>query len=407
MTLKKFTHTASPVTRFLAWITRRFSHISLQSGGPWDSGAGNDDDHGNNGPDKNTGDKNTGGKKPVADNPWAFPQGQRNTGNKRTPSALDQILGAGKARMGGGGGNFPTLPNGRPIWPVLGLGLIAIWLAWTSVWRIDAQEQGVVTTLGSYSRTMGPGIQFTLPAPFETLDKLDVGNIRPMEIGSTAPGSQNLVLTRDQNLIDLAYTVRWSIRTPSLYKFQIDDPDTTIRDVAETAMRASVANFTMDEASGTKREDIERDVQNRMQNILNRYRAGVQVQSIAIRQTDPPIAVNEAFKKVTSAQQQAQATLNDARTYARRITEAASGEAQSFDVVYEQYRLAPDVTKRRMYYETMERVLSRLDKTIIEANGVTPYLPLSEMRRRAPAPEPDGDTVTVTAPKRAQDTSNK
>jgi membrane protease subunit HflK len=381
---------------FLNRIAHKFPIISLQSDSPWGNGT---DDDGKKG-------KAEGGKKPpVSDNPWSFPQADKRPGRQRPQSTLDQILQQSRARMGGGGG-LPTLPNGRPLWPILGLGFVAIWLLWTSVWRIDAQEQGVVTLFGSYSRTVGSGINFTLPAPFETLEKVDVGNIRPLEIGSTAANSQNLVLTRDQNLIDLAYTVRWSIRTPSLYKFQIDDPETTIRDVAETAMRASVANYTMDEASGTKREDIERDVQLRMQTILNRYRAGVQIQSIAIRQTDPPLAVNEAFKQVTSAQQKAQARLNDARTFARQTTEIASGEAQAFDKVYEEYRLAPEVTKRRMYYDTMERVLSKIDKTIVEANGVTPYLPLSELRRRAEEPEPSVTTVTAPRPANGQNSTN-
>ena len=107
------------------------------------------------------------------------------------------------------------------------------------------------------------------------------------------------------------------------------------------------------------------------------------IQGIAIKQADPPAAVNEAFKEVTAAQQQAQSYVNDARAYALQLTAKAQGEATAFDKVYEQYRLAPEVTRRRMYYETMERVLSNVDKTIIEAPGITPYLPLPEVQRRA------------------------
>jgi membrane protease subunit HflK len=122
-----------------------------------------------------------------------------------------------------------------------------------------------------------------------------------------------------------------------------------------------------------------------MQRILDSYRSGVQVQGIAIKQADPPDAVNDAFKEVTAAQQDAQSYMNQARAYALQLTAKAQGEATAFDKVYEQYRLAPDVTRRRMYYETMEQVLSKVDKTIVEAPGVTPYLPLPEVKKQQQA----------------------
>src|ERR671921_1608006 len=120
-----------------------------------------------------------------------------------------------------------------------------------------------------------------------------------------------------------------------------------------------------------------------MQQLLNDYRAGVVVQGVAIKQSDPPAAVNDAFKEVSAAQQQAQSYINDARAYALQLTAKAQGEAAAFDKVYEEYRLAPEVTRRRMYYETMEKVLSKVDKTVVEADGVTPYLPLPQVQRQA------------------------
>ena len=120
-----------------------------------------------------------------------------------------------------------------------------------------------------------------------------------------------------------------------------------------------------------------------MQQRARQLSRGVLIQGVAIKQADPPAAVNDAFKEVTAAQQQAQSYVNDARAYALQLTAKAQGEATAFDKVYEQYRLAPEVTRRRMYYETMERVLSKVDKTIVEAPGVTPYLPLPEVQRRA------------------------
>jgi membrane protease subunit HflK len=195
------------------------------------------------------------------------------------------------------------------------------------------------------------------------------------------------MLTGDQNLIDIAYTVRWNIRTPELYLYELAQPDETIREVAESAMRSAVSRVSLNDAMGDKRADIETQVQESMQRILDSYRAGVQVQGIAIRQADPPAAVNDAFKQVTAAQQDAQTYINNANAYALQLRQKAQGEATAFDKVYEQYRLAPEVTRRRMYYETMEEVLSKVDKTIVESPGVTPYLPLPQVQKSAPQQE--------------------
>jgi membrane protease subunit HflK len=189
------------------------------------------------------------------------------------------------------------------------------------------------------------------------------------------------MLTGDQNLIDLAYSVRWNIRAPELYLFQLAQPDETIREVANSAMRSVVSQVSLNDAMGDKRAEIEAQVQENMQRILDGYRSGIQIQGIAIKQADPPDEVNDAFKRVTAAQQQAQSYINQARAYALQLTAKAQGEATAFDKVYEQYKLAPDVTRRRMYYETMEQVLSKVDKTIIEAPGVTPYLPLPQVQK--------------------------
>jgi membrane protease subunit HflK len=198
-------------------------------------------------------------------------------------------------------------------------------------------------------------------------------------------GSDDLMLTGDQNLLDLEYSVRWNIRTPELYLFQMAQPDETIREVAESAMRAVVSQVSLNDAMGDKRAEIEAQVTEKMQQILDSYRSGIQVQGIAIKQADPPDAVNDAFKQVTAAQQDAQTYINNANAYALQLGQKAQGEATAFDKVYEQYRLAPEVTRRRMYYETMEQVLSKVDKTVIEAPGVTSYLPLPQLQKQQQA----------------------
>src|SRR6476660_7149351 len=129
------------------------------------------------------------------------------------------------------------------------------------------------------------------------------------------------------------------------------------------------------------RAEIETQVAQNMQRILDSYRSGIQVQGIAIKQADPPDEVNDAFKQVTAAQQDAQTYINNANAYSLQLRQKAQGEATAFEKVYEQYKLAPEVTRRRLYYETREQVLSKVDKTIVEAPGVTPYLPLPEVKK--------------------------
>jgi membrane protease subunit HflK len=156
-------------------------------------------------------------------------------------------------------------------------------------------------------------------------------------------------------------------------------------------MRSVISQVSLDDAMGDRRAQIETRAAENLQRILDSYRSGVQVQGIAIKQADPPDPVNDAFKRVTAAQQQAQSFINSANSYSLQLRQRAQGEATAFDKVYEQYRLSPDVTRRRMYYETMEQVLSKVDKTIIEAPGVTPYLPLPQVKSQAqPQPQQGG-----------------
>ncbi|HEV2748437.1 MAG TPA: FtsH protease activity modulator HflK [Allosphingosinicella sp.] len=347
--------------RIFGWGARPGAVFNENKGGPWGTGGGSGGDGG--GPR----------------NPWGQPPRKRRPGGTGDVTSLDEFLKKSRQRFGSG---FPY-GDGRPYW-LYGLGIfLVLWLVFTSIHRIGPQEAGVVTRFGSYAKTMGPGIGFTLPAPVDRVQKVDVQEIRTIDIGSTDASSENLILTGDQNIIDLAYSVRWNISDPESYLFQIRNPEETIREVAESAMRAVVAGVSLDEAIGAGRSGIEQRVEQVMQQLLNDYRAGIAVQGVAIKQSDPPRAVNDAFKEVSAAQQQAQSYINDARAYALQLTAKAQGEAAAFDKVYAEYKLAPEVTRRRMYYETMEKVLSRVDKTIIEAPGVTPYLPLPEIQRRA------------------------
>ena len=345
-----------------------------EGGGPW-GGRGGGDNGGGSG----------GGDGPR--NPWSPPPsgGGRPRGPRQGPAALDELLRRSRERLGTGGGSGLPDFGGRPIWLYALAALAILWVLFTSFHSIGAKERGVILRLGRYSGTMDPGINFSLPAPFDRVIKQNIGEIRTVEIGSTAADSENLMLTGDQNIIDLAYSVSWNINDPALFLFQLAEPEETIKEVAESAMRAVVGTVSLNDAIGSGRTGIETQVAQRMQEILNDYRSGVRIQNVAIRQADPPAAVNESFKRVSGAQQQAIRYLNESRAYAQQVTARAQGEAAAFDKVYEEYRLAPDVTRRRMYYETMEEVLSKVDKTIVEAPGVTPYLPLDRLQRARPA----------------------
>ena len=329
------------------------------------------------------GDEPEGGEPPQGGGPWGETPKRKKGGStaQRQVTSLDEFLRKSRARFGGGGGGgLPGRPSGSLVgWGVLGFFLL--WIVFTSTHVVAPGERGVVTLFGRYSHTLGSGVGFTFPYPINRVQKIDVENIRELSLGSAS--TETLMLTGDQNIIDIAYTVRWNIRDPERYLFQLKDPDDTIQEVAESAMRAVVANVSLNDAIGEGRGEIENRVAERMQTILDAYRSGVFIQGIAIRQADPPQSVNEAFKKVTAAQQDAQSYINRANAYSLQLTQKAQGEAAAFDKVYEQYRLAPEVTRRRMYYETMEQILPKLPKTIIEAPGVTPYLPLPEVQKQS------------------------
>jgi membrane protease subunit HflK len=350
------------------WGVRSGALMNENRGGPWGTGGGSGGGSGGGGPRT----------------PWGgAPRRPRPGGGPGNITSLDEFLKKSRDRFGG---RFPQ-QEGRPYW-LYGLGIaLVLWLLFTSIHRIGPQERGVLTRFGSYVSTMQPGISFSLPAPIDRVQKIDVEEIRTIDIPSGGTASENLILTGDQNIIDLAYSVRWNISEPERYLFQINAPEETIREVAESAMRAVVAGVALDEAIGAGRGEIEARVQTVMQQLLNGYGAGIRVQGVAIKQSDPPAAVTEAFKDVSAAQQEAQSYINQARAYALQITAKAQGEATAFDKVFTEYRLAPEVTRRRMYYETMEKVLSKVDKTIVEAPGVTPYLALPQLQRQTQAQE--------------------
>ncbi|WP_219894630.1 protease modulator HflK [Aquisediminimonas profunda] len=341
----------------------------FNEGGPWGGrGKGGGGDSGGGGPR----------------NPWNQPPGGGKPRGPRGASALDQLLEQLRGLFGGGG----PLPGGGNGASIIRFGLIAlvvIWFLFTSFHRIEPQQEGVVTRFGKYAGKLEPGIGMTLPAPIDRVEKVNIRGIKSIDIPDGA--GQNLILTGDQNVIDLAYQVRWSVRQPENFLFELAQPEATIREVAESAMREVMSTVTLNDAFGPRRSQIETRVAQRMQVLLNDYKAGITIRGVAIKQADPPAQVNDAFKLVTVKQQEKQANINNANTYAQQVIARAEGEAASFDKVYAQYKLAPGVTRKRMYYETMEAVLSNTDKTIVEPGSIAPYLPLGNGRPRVTVEE--------------------
>jgi modulator of FtsH protease HflK len=366
--------------------------LNADGKGPWDMpGTGSGGEPASNGAAPGGGESKEP-KKPV--NPWA-PKPQTQESKPRGPS-LEELFRRGGGGSGGGFGGLPKRPDGKSWWPVIVGGLALLWVGWTSVHQIEPNEQGVVTLFGKYSRTVNSGVAFTLPAPFEQMRKVTSRAIQTTTIGSKTKENDNLILTKDQSLMDVTYDIRWSIKSPVQYLFRLDDPEKTIRDVGESAMRATLANYDFNQANGDSRGAVQTQVRLLMQKILDEYQSGIFVESIALKETDPPEEVKEAFRNVNAAQQQREKYLNDARAYASSQTQLAVGETAEFDKIYEQYKQAPEVTRRRIYYETMEQVLSQVDKTIIEPGNVTPYLPLPELKKRAQAAD-EGVVVTGAA----------
>ena len=289
---------------------------------------------------------------------------------------------------GGGGGGFPKLPqraDGKSWFPAIAGVVALVWVGLTSFHMLGPKEQGIVTTFGKYSRTINAGVATTLPWPLQKVTVREVTSIQRFNIPEN--DGEKLMLTSDQNLVNLSYLVRWTIRDLKLYSFQLKNPDETVKEVAEAAMRASVAEVQLkDVIGGLGRGQIELAVRDRMQKILDAYHSGVQIQGVDIRKADPPAKVNESFQQVTVAQQEAQRDMSNARAFAQSAISRAQAETAEFDKLYVQYKLAPEVTRQRLYYQTMERVLVNNDKVVIEAGGVTPYLPLPELRRREADP---------------------
>ncbi len=318
-------------------------------------------------------------------------------------------------------GNF----GGRGVALVI-LAVIALW-GFSGFFRVEPDELGVVLRFGKFVREVQPGLNYHLPYPIETaltppalrVNKTDVG-MRMTEDSRRGSGfrdvpEESLMLTGDENIVDVDFSVLWKVKPNGVgdYLFNIQNPESTVKAVAESAMRAVVGRSNIQPVLTGARQNIETAVQELMQKTLDAYGAGVLVQQVQLQKVDPPAQVIDAFRDVQAARSDLERAQNEAQTYANRVVPEARGRAAKitqdaqayreqtvadakgqtsrFLQVYDQYKKAPDVTRQRMYLETMERIFGGTDKTIIDTGtgpGVIPYLPLGELNKSREAPTP-------------------
>jgi membrane protease subunit HflK len=264
------------------------------------------------------------------------------------------------------------------------LGLLALW-GISGCYVVQPKEQAVVTTFGAYSRTAEPGLRYHVPWPVEHAELVPFTSIQTLDIGGTVSqplSDERLMLTGDENIVDLSFTVQWKVSDAAKYVFNVREPDTVIKDVAESAMREVVGRTALTPILTTGRGQVQDQTEQLMQRILDRYDVGVSIQSVNIQAATTPAPVLEAYRDVQRAAQNAESAANNARGEAAQIRQAAlgyreqvvreaAGDADRFNQVYTQYKLAPAVTRERLYIETMQRVLEKSNKVIIDNKGAT------------------------------------
>lgn len=373
-----------------------------QGGGPWGGGGGQ--------------------------GPWG---GRPGGGGGPQPPDLEELLRRSQEKVkslfpGGGGGGGGAV--GRKGVAIVGLGLVVLWLA-SGFYIVQPEEVGVELRFGRLKPDLSqPGLNYHLPAPIETAVTPQVTRVNRIEIGFRSGAAQTagqrntasrdvadeaLILTGDENIVDINFVVLWKIGDAAQYLFNIRDPENTVKAAAESVMREIIGQRPILDVTTEGRRAIEGQAREQLQQLMNEYGAGILIDEVQLQKADPPTEVIDAFRDVQRAQAdreraqneaesyqndiiprargEAERLLQDAEAYKQEAVARASGEAQRFSSVLTEYSKAEDVTARRLYLETMEAVLKGMNKVIIDGqngNGVVPYLPLPDLERRARAGQP-------------------
>ncbi len=363
--------------------------------------------------------------------PWGSgtkgPWGSGSPPSGSSPPDLEELLrrGQDKLRTVLPGGNL----GGRGI-ALIALAAVALW-AFSGFFRVEPDELGLVVRFGKYVRDAKPGLNYHIPFPVEAVELPKVTRVNRIDIGmrlveDIRRGTQmrdvpeeSLMLTGDENIVDVDFAVFWVVKAEGAgaYQFNIQNPEGTVKAVAESAMREVIGRSEIQPILTGARQNVETAVMDLMQKTLDQYASGIQVTQVQMQKVDPPAQVIDAFRDVQAARADQERAQNEAQTYANRVVPEARGRAAQvtqsaeayreqtvaeatgqtsrFNQIYDQYKKAPEVTRQRLYLETMERVFGGADKVIVEpgGSGVVPYLPLPELRNNrpaAPATQPSG-----------------
>lgn len=368
--------------------------------------------------------KGRGKRGSEAEGPWGGSSGGGSYGSK-TPDpriseedGIDTLIRKGQERFR----DVLPEPSSKRGLLMIFMVMILVWLG-SGVYTVAPEAEGVVLRFGEYNRSTQPGLRYHLPYPFEEVYTPQVTRIQRIEIGYRSHASrsgevteqpvpeESLMLTGDGNIIDITFNVQWKIKDAKEYLFNVRNPISTVKDVAESAMREVIGVRPLTSALTEGKQGIEDSIKVLIQHALDGYKAGIQIDRVTLLKADPPSAVIEAFRDVQAAKADQERMINEAQAYSNQILPTARGEAEKllqdaegykaeitnrslgdvarFLSVYEEYKMAKDVTRKRIYLETLEEVMQGMDKIIMDGKspGVVPYMALPEIKKSAPQPE--------------------
>lgn len=375
---------------------------------------------------------NSGNKGGPTRGPWGQPPKGNGDGGgggggrgRGEPPDLEELLQASRQRLKrafprgrggrGGDGGGPGFQVNSQMLAIGAVALLGLW-ALTGLYQIGPAEQGVTTTFGKYTGITGPGLHWRAPM-IQGVTKVAVDQQRTETIGGQGQGEENLMLTSDRNIVDVSFDVDWNVKRdptgegelPNVARFifNIEDPKSLVKAVSESAMRETIGSNRLDPIITSGQAEVVEQTRQRIQAALDAYGSGIRVLRVNLRRPQAPQAVREAFVDVIRARSEQQQMINEAQrtanqivpvaqgdaqriveqahAYAARVVAESIGEAERFNKIYEEYRRAPQVTRQRMYIETVEKVLGDMNKIIIDESagqGVVPYLPLNELTKK-------------------------